>query len=295
MQHDMDDSFSKIQHVQFFEHPFSEPKQIPPDDFAIIIRGTFSIQQYCQKLFQKVFTIGLSEITAFLDHHCSLTLHPNRWLNSLEKLIKLNIDLFDTRPLQHRHTKLISEICLKRLTLQMNQPKVKKQARKLNGYSDEKEYSFAQVKDHITTLETTDEKIAYLNDQIIDYRQNPPDFVSIKEKPFDKQCKLEIERLEKQELLNEKINRKKNADMQGQKMPFNGNLNVLCDVFYKLMIKKAPNGKPILPWNITQATDHICNSFCEPDGSSLSPATVRTYLSPSKPESRPKTKDELEI
>ncbi|MBE0663990.1 MAG: hypothetical protein IH597_16150 [Bacteroidales bacterium] len=291
----MADHFPKLQHVQFFEHPFSEPSQTTPDDFAIIISGPFTIHQFCQNLFQKIFTIGLSEIATFLDYHCSQVKNPSRWLNSLEKLIKLNIDLFDTRPLHHRHTKLISEICLKRLTMQMNQPKSKKSAGKLNGYSDEKEYSFSQVKDHLATLETTEEKIALLQDQIIDYRQNPPDFICTKEQPFDHQCNLEIERLEKQELLYEKINRKKNNDKQGHKMPFNGNLNVLCDVYYKLMMKRAPNGKPILPWSITQATDHICNSYCEADGSSLSPATVRTYLSPSKPESRPISENELEI
>jgi hypothetical protein len=291
----MDDPFPTLQPVQFTDHPFYGPKHSTTDELTIVLNKGFSMHAYCQTLFRKVYTIGLSEIPAFLDHQCSQAKNPVKWLNSLEKLIKINVDLFDTRALHHRHTKLISEIGLKRLTLQMNQPNPKKQAHKLNGYSEEKEYSFTQVKDHLATLETTEEKIAYLHDQIFDYRQNPPDFVSIKEKPFDKQCKLEIERLEKQEALQQQSRARKNMIGQGSKLPYNGNLKTLCDFYYKLMKKKAPNGKPILPWTITQATDHICNTFCEPDGSSLSPATVRTYLSPSKPESRPKAMDELEI
>ncbi|MBE0662305.1 MAG: hypothetical protein IH597_07545 [Bacteroidales bacterium] len=291
----MADHFPNLHHVQFFEHPFSEPTQTTPDDFAIIISGPFSTHQFCQNLFQKIFTIGLSEIAAFLDYHCNQVENPNRWLNSLEKLIKLNVDLFETRPLQHRHTKLISQIDIKRLSLQLPTTLLRKHSKKLNGYSDEKEYSFADVREHLKTYETLEEKIALLQDQIIDYRQNPPDFICTKEQPFDHQCNLEIERLEKQELLYEKINRKKNNDKQGHKMPFNGNLNFLCDVYYKLMMKRAPNGKLILPWSITQATEHICNSFCEADGSSLSPTTVRTYLSPSKPESRPNSENEMDI
>ena len=291
----MADHFPKLHHVQFFEHPFSEPTLTTPDEFAIIISGPFSVEQYCQNLFQKIFTIGLSEIAAFLDYHCSQVKTPSRWLNSLEKLIKLNVDLFDTRQLNHRHTKLISQIDIKRHSLQLSSTHVRKHRKKLNGYSEEKESSFTDVREQLKTYNTLEEKIALLQDHIIDYRQNPPDFICRKEKPFDKQCKLEIQRLEKQEALQQKARTRKNMIGQGTRLPYNGNLKTLCDFFYKLMKKKAPNGKPILPWTITQATDHICNTFCEPDGSSLSPATVRTYLSPSKPESRPKSQNEMEI
>jgi hypothetical protein len=93
----------------------------------------------------------------------------------------------------------------------------------------------------------------------------------------------------------QKSRARKNIIGQGSRIPYNGNLKTLCDFFYKLMKKKATNGKPIFPWTIAQATDHICNSFCEPYGSTINSATVRTYLSSSKPESRPKSENEMEI
>jgi hypothetical protein len=78
-------------------------------------------------------------------------------------------------------------------------------------------------------------------------------------------------------------------------MPYHGDLKILCDVFYQLMRKPVPGGTTILPWNITETTNFICNHFCEPNGSSINPATVRTYLSDSKPESRPKADKQIKI
>ncbi len=93
----------------------------------------------------------------------------------------------------------------------------------------------------------------------------------------------------------QKANARKNSMSNKQKLPYNGDLKVLCDVYFKLIHKKARNGKPILPWTIAQATEHICNSFCDENGAALSASTVRTYLSPSKIESRPKAGYEISI
>ncbi|MDP2423754.1 MAG: hypothetical protein U1C46_06955 [Bacteroidales bacterium] len=59
------------------------------------------------------------------------------------------------------------------------------------------------------------------------------------------------------------------------------------------MHKPTRNGRAILPWTITEATQYICSTLCEPDGSSINPVTVRTYLSASKPDSRPKSHTEI--
>lgn len=126
----MDDPFPKLQPVQFTDHPFSDPTHSATDEFTIVLSKGFSMQAYCQILFQKVHTIGLSEIAPFLDYQCSQVRNPVKWLNALEKLIKINIDLFDTRALHHRHTKLISEIerleKQERLLQKINQKKRRK-------------------------------------------------------------------------------------------------------------------------------------------------------------------------
>ncbi len=268
--------------VHFDEHPAATPGQTHTE-FAIPLSADFSMADYCQALFQKALTIGLSEIADLLDYHCTKVKNPLRWLNSLEKLIKENIDIFDSRLLQHRHTKLISQIDIKRHSLQIVQPQPLKLHKKINGFSDEKDYSFLAVRDHLKTLETHEEKIAFLEDQICDYKQHPPDYVSTKQQPFDIQCALEIERLEKQEKLSQKAEARKNTAKQGKKMPYHGDLKVLCDVFHKLMTKPTPKGSTILPWTAAEATEYICNTLCEADGSPINPATVRTYLTGSRP------------
>lgn len=278
--------------IPFLEHPFTT--NADEGEHLIFVKSPFSLQKYSENLFHKLLTIGLSEISPFLDFHCSNLSEPILWLNNLEKLIKVNISAFNTNDHKHRHTKLISQIDIKRHSLQeKNSPQTHKPKKKVNGYTADKEYSFSLVKDLTVKCETSNEKIAFLQDQIFDYRLNPPEFINQKELPFDKQCELEIERLEKQEVMKQKIQSHKSKTMTINKLPFNGDLKILCDVYYKMMRKKTKGGVPMLTWTITQAAEHICNNYCEPDGSALSLSTVKTYLSPSRPESRPKSDAEL--
>jgi hypothetical protein len=280
--------------VQFKEHPsLTKPDQ---DEFSLIVSHPFSMVKYCEVLFGKIMQIGLSESAPFLDNQCAKMKNPVLWLNTLEKLIKVNNERFNTHNLQHRHIKLISQIDIKRHAL--DTPASKNSSiiqKKINGFNEEKEYSFTSVKEQLSGYDTFEEKISLLQDHIYDYQQNPPDYVSMKAQPFVRQCELEIERLQNKESLMQKASARKNSMGRGQKLPFNGDLKVLCDVYFKLIHKKARNGKPILPWTIAQATDHICNSYCDENGAALSASTVRTYLSPSKFESRPKTEFEISI
>lgn len=266
------------------------------NELDIVIDAPFSSTNYCQALFHKILTIGLSESAAFLDQQCSLVKNPILWINTLEKLLKENANHFTAKTLSHRQIKFISQIDLKRLELMENTAKPEKRQKKLNGYNADKEYSFFTVKDQLTTYETLDEKIAYLSDQIFDYHQSPPEYINTKSVPFDQLCQMEIDRLEKHETLRNKSNaRKKDATIPYAKLPFKGELKVLCDIYYQMMRKKTKDNDSMLPNSITQITEHICNSFCYADGSLISPSTVRTYLSSSKPENRPKNDIEFDI
>jgi hypothetical protein len=84
-----------------------------------------------------------------------------------------------------------------------------------------------------------------------------------------------------------------NTPQPGSRLPYNGDLKSFCDVFYRLMHKRTPNKKRVLDASIAQVTEMICKTFCEADGSSISPNTVRTYLSTSKTDSRPKSDNEI--
>jgi hypothetical protein len=291
----MDVTPINLKTVHFDEHPFCDPDTHPGSEFEITLTPPYSDDSYSQALFKYINTVGLSEVALFLHYQCSQVEHPLRWLNSLEKLIKLNAGRFDTSELGHRHVKLTMEIGLMRHTLLSPSDQVIKKNKKLNAYTDENEYSFPEVKIHLKTFKYTEEKIAYLRDQIFNYRQNPPDYIPSKTPTFDLQCEIEIERLEIQQEYQEKINQKKNAEKKGAKLPFNGDLKVLCNVYYQLMTMQVPNGTTFLPWTITQTTNFICNNFCHHDGYSINPATVRTYLSSSKPDSRPKANSQIKL
>lgn len=295
-------SFINLTTIRFEEHPFQKPPSSNP--LAIVLQGNYSHEKYAKAIFQILTTIGLSELPHFLTYHCERVKKPTIWLNTVEKLIKLNSDLFNTRALQHRHIKLISQIDIVRHSLHelhhrqtSNEIHVRNTINEhINGYNSQKQFSFITVKNHIETLDSPEEKIIYLENQIFDYQQSPPEFIKTSLPSFDRQCEIEIERIKR----FMKRTAKKPAETAKneaaiRKLPFNGPLKVLCDIYYKMMTKKAKGGKPILSWTITQATEHICNNYCEPDGTPLSPSTVRTYLSPSKPENRPKAENEFLI
>ena len=276
----------------FEEHPYQASVSSNPHDISILAK--FDQQTYNQQLFHRILSIGLSDLPDFLTYQCKQVSRPIVWLNNLEKLIMLNMDFFNTPKLHHRHTKLISQIDLKRTQLEKAQRK--KKSSLVIGYNSVKEYSFSEVKEQAQTYTTTAEKILFLNDQIFDYQQNPPEYINTKSLPFDKLCQIEIERLERKEVLAARIeSQKQQTPANVKKIPFNGELKVLCDIYYQMMRKKTRDKEPILTQSIAQITDHICNAFCYADGSSISASTVRTYLSPSKPENRPKTDSEFDI
>lgn len=284
-------SINNLTIIKFQEHPFQKPPSSNP--LAIVLQGNYSHEKYAKAVFQMLTTIGLSELPLFLTYHCERVRKPAIWLNNLEKLIKVNAHLFNNHEEQHRRVKLISQIDITRHSL--NGIHVRHTVNEhINGYNAQKQFSFITVKNHIETLDSPEEKIIYLENQIFDYQQSPPEFIKTTLPAFDKQCEIEIERIKRYvKRTTKKSAETAKSEATMRKLPFNGPLKVLCDIYYKMMTKKVKGGKPILLWSIAQATEHICNNYCEPDGTPLSPSTVRTYLSSSKPENRPKGETEF--
>jgi hypothetical protein len=265
------------------------------NDFEVVVFPVFTQEKYCVALFEKILSIGLSEVPQFLSYHCDRVHDPKKWLNQLEKLIKLNINKFSTPVLRHRHVKFITQIEIKRYELSHEKPYVHSDL-KPSLLQEPQIFSFTEVKRHLKTLKSDDEKILYLQNQIFDYQQNPPTLIYNNRPAFDFQCELEIKRIKKNRPYKKKdLDDKKETSAPDIKLPFNGELKVLCDVFYKLMNTPLVDGRPKLPWSIAQATEHICKYYCDENGDPLSPHTVRTYLSPSKMESRPKKHKEMNI
>jgi len=284
----------KITSIHFDEH--TSVLRSSFNTFEIVVFPQYSNEKYCHSLLQKIREIESSEVPHFLSYHCDRVRRPIIWLNQLEKLIGLNAAMLDDDPAFNRPVRWLSQIEFKRYKQEEDYKTLSKPPA-VSLVNEPHVYDFEAVKEQLKTLETYEEKVLYLKDEIYNYRQNPPVFIKRKKPTFDKQCELEIMRLNDMQELNEKLLAKKkiHAETSPVKLPFNGELKVLCDVFFKLMNTPLADGRPKLPWSITQATEHICNSYCDENGNPLSPATVRTYLSPSKIESRPKKHKELNI
>jgi hypothetical protein len=292
----MDSTNQALVPVPFEEHPFTQSRISPSNELAIHLHSEFSFQLYCESLFQKVLTIGLSEIPDFLNYHCQQVKNPISWINSLDKLIKVNAELFNGKQAEHRHYKFISQIDIHRFGLQtssLGSHRHKLLLNNINGFSEKKEYCFKTVKDHLTNLLTHEEKIDFLQDHIFDYRQDSPDFIYTKEKAFDVLCELEIEKLEKKELSQQKAAQRKSKNpsnmMSVAKIKITCNLNYFCDVIFQLINESSSKKGPYLISTPAQMAQFIVQNFVDKDGNEISYASVLTFLDPNRPDKRPKS------
>ena len=66
---------------------------------------------------------------------------------------------------------------------------------RINAESEERYFSFKEVKEELDRIPIFEEKIVFLTNQKYDYQQSVIDFVNKSLPPFDEQCTNEIERL----------------------------------------------------------------------------------------------------
>ncbi len=202
-------NWKNLQEVSFSEMPFSASEGTEKNLLQISLKKDFSVKDYCFTLFEKIINIGLSEINAFINEQCQQTKNPVQWLNQFEKLIVLNIEYFDTKKLQHRHTKFISQIDIKRESLITNKDQATSQKsnhKTVACIAGETIFSFTEVQLKLNALNTFMEKKKYLKKVLHEYKQSDPDIVYTKVKPFDKQVEAELKYIEELEELEAKNN-----------------------------------------------------------------------------------------
>ena len=261
-----------------------------------------NLQSYCQALINKIFQLRYSQIQNFINHHCSIAKNPIDWLNKFEKLIVVNEKLFQKGSNESRHIKLQTCIELKRLKLRCDEaqesPK-RLNKKQINAESEERYFSFKEVKEELDRIIIFEEKIVYLTNQKFDYQQSVIDFVNKNLPPFDEQCTNEIERLIEVRKLEEQLTKKKTNYIQRpileNKIKINSNLNQLVDVFFQLNRELFIEGKPFLDANTNDFVALICNNFVDKDGHEISTATVETILRPSKYDKRPKSHKRIDV
>ena len=207
-----------ISHYPLLETvPFMEFTSVKVTDafnhlFDIEKKTEENLQSYCQALINKIFQLHYSQIQNFINHHCNIVKNPIEWLDKFEKLIVVNEELFQKGINESRHIKFQTCIELKRLKLKSEEtrkspPRLNK--KHINAESEERYFSFKEVKEELDRIPIFEEKIVYLTNQKFDYQQSVIDFVNKNLPPFDEQCTNEIERLIEVRKLEEQLTKKK--------------------------------------------------------------------------------------
>ena len=291
--------------------PFPELTAVPlaraaNSEFDIIIDIEINLSNYCQSLISKVFQLTHSKLNAFIQHQISLTKQPDKWLNKFEKLLSVNEHLFEAERNKTRLVKLYTLIEKNRSLLESSSSKEVKQKtpqRFINATSEERVFSFFEVKHHIESLENFNDKVLYLTQEIFEFQEAEIISTNTKLQSYDEQCKKLLNKLQsirklKLELEKEQkeLAHQNNEPVQPKiKLRINGSTNILVNVFKQMMNKKGTNGKPYLHYNIKEVAEFICDSFVDEFSEPLSKATVQTYLSPNRIDKDPNNDDKIKL
>lgn len=255
---------------------------------------------YCANLLNQICNLPQSELKAFINCQCAQINQPFIWLNKLEKLIALNKEIFNKQKTRTRYIKLYNTIENKRKEIKLAGEKEKPKTPKkyINAESEERYFSYHEVKEHLSVLKEDSEKILYLTTEQHTFQQANIEFINQKLPPFDEQCKKEIEQIYVLQKLKKDL--EKEQQQVTEKLPYNKikiniQINQFIDIFYQLHRELFVAGKPMIEGSINDITAIITNSFVDKDGKEFSPETIKTILTPSKTDKRPKPHKRVDI
>lgn len=270
--------------------------------FDIIVEEKITIQNYCNALIAKILELKQSQFPAFIDYQFNQVKNPEIWICKLEKLLANNEAFFSSKTAMSRYNKLYFLIEKKRTELQssrVKEPVVKTPKKFINAESEDRHFSFYEIKKQLDNINDDNQKILLLTKEMFEYQQANIEFINQKTPFYDAQCTKEIENiyaLQKiQAAIEEAQKLKLSSPKPNKKLKFNGNLNQLVDMFYQLNRELFIDGKPYIDENTNDLADWIVNSFLDKEGKEISPLTVKTILKPSKEDKRPNTHKRLDI
>ena len=268
----------------------------------IIVEEQSTIEDYCNALIEKLFKLPQTQFLNFINHQLEQVKSPSSWLDSFDLLVAENEKLFVENGLLSRYTKLCNLIEKKRDLLQCSttkpiKPNVAK--RYINAESDERYFSFYEIKKQLATLDDDNEKILLLTKEKHEYKQANIEFLNQKLPLFDKQCAKEIEQIYEMQNIKSTIEKLKPATTISPnnftKLQFNCNVNQFVDIFYQLSREILVDGKPVIEGNINDVANIIVNSFVDKDGKEISPQSVKTILQPSREDKRPNSNKRIDV
>jgi len=274
--------------------------------FDIIIDEKITLQNYCNALIEKTLTLRQSDFPAFIDYQSGQVKNSIIWLNKLEKLLAHNQDVFILRKVLCRFTKLMNLIEDKRTKVQSSPVKalkIKTPKRLINATSDDRYFSYFEVKNHIETLTNFTEKLIYLTQEAFAYKQADKFSINTTLQAYDEQCKFQIEHLQTLRKMRSDYDKEQQEKIENVlsekpstfKIRINGPINILTDVYKQMMNTPKSNGKTFINHSIKDITKFICDNHLDELGNELSPNTIRTYLSPTRNDKDPNNDTKIRI
>ena len=298
----MPQNYQIKQTVQFTEQTAVPKEQSNNSLFDILQENVLDNKAYCQELINKILKLPYAKLPDFFSHHCDFTTNPVKWLNKFEKLISENEEIFVSTTKRGRMIKCYTIIESKRKELAIlrnRHTKIKPPMQYINAECEERYFSFREVKSKVNGMGDYTDKIMFLTNEKFDYEQASIDFINPKLPDYSDQCQKEIDQIQHLIRLTDEFSKQqmqKNTNgIPFNKLKINCNINQLVDIFYQLHRELFTNGKPIIDGNINDIVAVLVNSFVDKDGRELSPETVKTILTPSKSDKRPKPHKRIDI
>lgn len=298
----MSEEYQIKTNVQFTEHTAIPKERSESVLFDILVEDVIDNDAYCKVLMTKLFDIPYAQIPDFITHHSNLISNPIKWLNKFEKLISENEKLFHSSSNDGRMMKCYTTIESKRKELEIlrsRHTKVKPPMQYINAECEERYFSFREIKNTVNGMESYTDKIMLLTKEKFDFEQASIDFINPKLPDYSDQCQKEIDQIQHLIRLTDEFSKEqmqKNSNgLPFNKLKINCNINQLVDIFYQLHRELFVDGKPIIDGNVNDIASVIVNSFTDRDGRDLSPESVKTMLTPSKTDKRPKPHKRIDI
>ena len=288
--------------VQFSEQTAVPKEQSENAMFDILQESVIDNKSYCQELINKVLKLPYAKLPDFFSHHCDFVTDPIKWINKVEKLISENEEIFVSTTMRGRMMKCYTIIESKRKELEIlrnRHTNINPPMQYINAECEERYFSFRDVKSKVNSMADYTDKIMFLTNEKFDYEQASIDFINPKLPDYSDQCQKEIDQIQHLIRLTDEFSKEqmqKNTNgIPFNKLKINCNINQLVDIFYQLHRELFSDGKPIIDGNINDIASVIVNSFTDKDGRELSTESVKTMLTPSKTDKRPKPHKRIDI
>jgi len=252
-----------------------------------------NLNTYCKYLLLNIRKLAIEDAETFIIKLSNQTVYPISWLNSIEKLINLNLFILGEKATPLFLSSLHLFIEEKRNELEyafghmdgMN-------IRRSNG-----SYSFKKLKYHLNKIDCSCEKKHFLTKCKIEYQQFKPRYIAVGATPFDEKIDLEIQRITTEEEFHKAKKGYKNQSPIPaiQKIKVNSQINQFADIFYQMINEYKINDQPLIETSNANIAKLIANFFTDTNGVNIEQSTIETYLQKNKPEKRPKEYNRIKL